>query len=451
MHHKAINTPTLLGLLLAAILVFSSGCNMSFGQPTAISGSNEITPGAPAASEAPATPGEPPAQPTETTAPIVHNLNPATPPGSFESQIKDSETASVAAQKRANAGENFSVDLFERPFDQSMNTYYYNLDIKNAAVNHDDTWYYATITLMGQQPSGGLTQEYGIELDLNMDGRGDFLIMATAPAKDWSTDGVRVWQDSNKDVGGPNPIHSDAPQSGDGYETLVFDQGKGSDPDTAWARLSPKDPNSVQIAFKRSLIGDKNRFLWGAWTFLPEMFHPDWFDYNDHFTQAQAGSPLSTLTQYYPLKDFYGADNTCRWAVGFTPTGNEPGICPVPPTPTPVLPGRITGLVFYTFNADNTFNSPPDYGIAGASIRVRSGSCSSPGGAVANATTNGSGNYSVQVPAGTYCVDVSPDPTISGGWTNKSSPVSVTVANGGSATANFWYWYEITYLPVPVV
>jgi hypothetical protein len=107
-------------------------------------------------------------------------------------------------------------------------------------------------------------------------------------------------------------------------------------------------------------------------------------------------------------------------------------------------------LVFYDFNANGVFDAPPDYGIAGASIRVRSGDCGSPGGTVANATTNASGNYSVTVQPGKYCVDVNPDPTISGGWTSKSPPVTVTVGNGGSATANFWYWYYLTYDPVPV-
>jgi len=273
------------------------------------------------------------------TAQVVHTTQPGEPPQSFESQIHDADSSALASQHRTNAGENFAFDLYERPFDQSMNTYFPDLDIKNAALSRDDTWVYVTITLIGQSPQGGLTGDYGVELDVNRDGRGDFLIMAVAPGSAWSTDGVRAWQDANHDVGGINPVQSDPPpQTGNGYETVVFDQGRGADPDLAWARLSPAIPNSVQLAFKRSLFGDAGAFLWGAWTFDPAMFHADWFDYNDHFTQAQAGSPLVELTQYYPLKAFYGADDTCRWVVGFNPTGNEPGICPVPPTPAPQLP-----------------------------------------------------------------------------------------------------------------
>jgi hypothetical protein len=74
-------------------------------------------------------------------------------------------------------------------------------------------------------------------------------------------------------------------------------------------------------------------------------FHADWFDYNDHFSQAQAGSPLGGSANY-PLKAFFEVDNTCRWVVGFTPTGNEPGICPVAqPTPTFTLMPTLTPTV----------------------------------------------------------------------------------------------------------
>jgi hypothetical protein len=43
-------------------------------------------------------------------------------------------------------------------------------------------------------------------------------------------------------------------------------------------------------------------------------------------THAQAGSPLADYT-VYPLKAMAEIDNTCRLAVGFDPTGLEPGLC----------------------------------------------------------------------------------------------------------------------------
>ena len=275
---------------------------------------------------------------SETPTAIVHTTHPADPPASFLSQIQDINSSAFASQHRAPGGENFNLGLFERPFDQSMNTYYPDLDIKAARFSRDATWSYVTIDLVGQDPTkGGMPEVYAIEIDVNRDGRGYFLISVRAPGVGWSTDGVQVWQDTDRDVGGLHPIESDPPpQTGNGYETLLFDQGKGTDPDLAWGRISQLSSNSVQIAFKRTLFNDANPFLWGAWSFDPSMFHPDWFDYNDHFTQAQAGSPLVEQTQYYPLKALYEVDNTCRWAVGFIPTGNEPGICPIPATPTPI-------------------------------------------------------------------------------------------------------------------
>jgi hypothetical protein len=163
----------------------------------------------------------------------------------------------------------------------------------------------------------------------------------TAPkSTSWSSDGVQVFQDKNQDVGGIHPIQADTPpQTGDGYETVLVDQGQGTDPDLAYARISPSDPNSVQLAFKVSLANN-GLFVWGAWAIDPGMFHPGWFDYNDHFTQSDAGSPVKELKQFYPLKDLYLVDNTCRWGSSFTPKASVPGVCPVPPTPTP-QPGHV--------------------------------------------------------------------------------------------------------------
>jgi hypothetical protein len=61
---------------------------------------------------------------------------------------------------------------------------------------------------------------------------------------------------------------------------------------------------------------------------------PGLFDYNDGFTPEQAGSPASGSSEY-PLKELWGVDNTCRFTYGFEPDGSEPGVCPIPVTPTP--------------------------------------------------------------------------------------------------------------------
>ena len=124
-------------------------------------------------------------------------------------------------------------------------------------------------------------------------------------------------------------MFSDAPSAGDGYETQYLDSGNGADPDLAWSRISPQDPTRIEIAFKKTILDESQKFLWGTWSILgPDQF--DRFDHNDYFTYMDAVSPTrSENTQYYPLKAMYALDNTGRAASGFTPKGNEPGLCPV--------------------------------------------------------------------------------------------------------------------------
>jgi hypothetical protein len=424
-------------LVVIFILVFIQACNFP-GQSVQVPGGETS---APVSTNSPG--GETPLVPsspteTDTRMPVVHTLMPGEPPAALVSEITDRDSSLTAGERRANGGENYALNLYERPFSaNTMDTYFPDLDITRASLRHDSTWVYVTIRLVGPSPSGGMSGNYGVEVDLDVDGRGDLLLFAATPGTDWSTDGVRIWSDANNDVGSVHPVQTDAPVAGDGYETIVFDSGIGSDPDAAWARLAPSDPNSIQIAFKASLLNGDDKYTWNAWTDR-SVLTPAWFDYNDHFTFAEAGSPLTEQAEYYPAKALYEMDNTCRWVVGFTPTGLEPGICPVPVTPTVPGPGGISGTVY-----DNGINGGLSYTAgsmprAGISVTVRSGSCGSPGGVLATATTNGSGNYSFSVSAGTYCVSASTPSS------HQTGPQTVTVAAGGSVGGvNFFYY---TYL-----
>jgi hypothetical protein len=398
----------------------------------------------PAGNNNPAT-ATPASTETATNTPIVHVITPGEPPAASLSALTDANSSALASQHRANGGDNFSANLFERPFTSNSMDYIPDLDITGAKLSSDATWIYVTISLTGQNSVGGLPGDYGVELDLNVDGRGDVLVMAAKPAAAWSTDGVQVWTDSNKDVGGAHPILSDPPSNTDGYDKLVFDQGAGSDPDTAWARISPSDSNSVQIAFKNSLINNSGTFMWGAWAMDKSMLNPAWFDYNDHFTLAQAGSPLVEDTTNYPLKALAQVDNTCRWVVGFTPTGNEPGICPVPATPTPrptatpIKPGTVSGTVYNNgINGGLNYNSSVSKPASGVSVSVRSGGCGSPGSVAGTTTTAANGTYGFTLNAGTYCVSAAT------GGSNQTGPQTVNVTNGGAVhNVNFFYY---TYL-----
>jgi hypothetical protein len=280
-----------------------------------------------------------------------------------------------------------------------------------------------------------------VELDVDIDGRGDWLVLAGQPGAVWSTDRVRVWRDINKDVGNNAPIQSDPPQTGDGYETLVFREGQGEDPDLAWARLDPADNRSVQIAFKNEMIKGDVEFLWGAWA-DQGLVNPGWFDYVDHFTHDEAGSSIRGLSQY-PLKALFEVDNTCRWAVGFTPEGKEPGLCPLPVSATPagqvaatISAGGITGIVFKDEDGNLVYDSGEE-GLSNVEVRLRLGNCGSPGSEVDTIITSTSGSYSFSgLAAGTYCVDVPSDPV---DWTSKTDPVTVPLIVGSTYRVNFGF------------
>ena len=274
-------------------------------------------------------------QTTEEPPPSEHTMRPDFSPPGDPQVIHDQESDRKAAQKEAYGGDEFAKGRYERPFDPDMN-YVPSVDIFQANLFRDkeNEWIY-TIIRVKESPLylEDMPFSFGIELDLDIDGRGDVLVWTDLPQSDeWSVDGVTVWKDLNESIGGKRPMISDPPDGGDGYETLLFESGMGEDPDLAWSRINPQENNFIEIAFKRSLLDETEIFLWGAWADVG-MKNLELFDHHDHFTKEEAGSPLKSEVDYYPLKALYLIDNTCRAASGYTPKGGEPGICPVPPPP----------------------------------------------------------------------------------------------------------------------
>jgi hypothetical protein len=213
-----------------------------------------------------------------------------------------------------------------------MDTYFPELDILLATLHMDDTWIYLTLDLAGTDTNGRFSGRYALEVDTNRDGRGNFLIVAeNVDATEWSVAGVQVWEDADGSVGGIIPVLSDKSKaSHNGYESLLFDAGKGDDTDLAWARLTPSEPAGVQIAVKRSLLSSE-AFLWGGWAGR-DALNPSLFDLNDFYSIEEAGSALADSI-FYPIKLLSEVDNTCRQPVGFAATGNEYGLCPRNVTP----------------------------------------------------------------------------------------------------------------------
>jgi len=317
---------------VSLILLVTIACNLSTSPP--------VTPSLPA--QASAAPIESVLTPTLASS-IQHTM---TPPADLPSvrggAAADTDSSTTAGQHRAPGGDRFTFDRFERPFNStSMDVYFPGIDIQTTAFYEDGTWMYGSISLKSYDPKQDPPRKYGYEIDTNVDGGGDWLILAVQPSStDWSTDSAQVWFDTNHDVGGSLKALTDKnPQMENGFETMVFGEGHRDDPDVAWARISPDDPNTIQIAAKRSLLGGDDSFLVGMWAGGDD-FSPSLFDLNDLYTQEQAGAALKELEFYYPIKEVAEIDNACRMAIGFAASGNEPGLCEVfnptkPPRPTP--------------------------------------------------------------------------------------------------------------------
>ena len=352
-----------------------------------------------------------PDQPTPTLTPtVVHQIRPSQP-GSVASFVSDRSSAALASENRT-IGDNFDINLLERPFRADGMEYQPHLDITRAEWSTRSPWVYVSIHLEGAPPEGS-DAHYGVEIDLDLDGRGDWLIWGPVPdGTDWSVSGVQALHDDNGDIGDARPMRAEKPpKSSDGYEQQVFDSGQGSDPDLAWVRRSPSNASHVQIAFKHSLIGLDEELLWNAWTDAGVQ-RAEAFDYHDHFSVDEAGSPVQN-SSYYPLGALAEVDNTCRWAYGFEPTQNLPGMCPLPATPTPSPTATVTptlekpshtisGIVYRDDNG-NGQRDGGEPGVSGAQVSVRTLSCART--ASQTTTTPSSGQFSFGgLSSGDHCV-----------------------------------------------
>ncbi len=260
---------------------------------------------------------------------IAHASLPGGVPAGRGIFLGDQSTVSSFNSLRAFTGDRFTLGRFERPYNaETMDVYFPYVDIVSADFYPDSDWAYLRIALVGPDSNNAFPGNYAVEIDSDMDGRGDVLILANYPSSTvWSTDRVRVLEDRNGDVGGETIINADTAGRGDGFEYTVFDQGQGEDPDLAWARVSMTEPNSVEIAYKTSLLQGDKAYLAGIWA-GNESLDPGMFDLNDHFSHDQAGAANPDIANFYPIKQLAELDNTCRQAIGFIPSGHEPGLCP---------------------------------------------------------------------------------------------------------------------------
>lgn len=378
------------------------------------------------------------------TATLAHSTIPSGP-GTTSSFVTDSSSKNYAAEKQSPIEDFFNL-LFERPFTSETMDYKGYVDITRGELSVGSPFMYVTIFLEDVPPPDS-NAHYGIEIDLDRDGRGDWLVYGRVPAgTDWTVEGVKVYTDTNNDVGGATPIKGDGVAAGlDGYDSLVFNEGYDNpDPDVAWVRRNPGNPQQVQLAFKLSVLGTPGDFLWGVWA-DDGVVNPAQFDYNDHFTLESAGSPVQANSNY-PVKALPLLDNSCRWTYGFTAVSPLPGLCYIPPTPTPtpsptpILPGTITGGVYYDYNFDGDQDGG-ESGQAGWTIQLGKGACNSSG--AGSTVTDGSGAYTFSnLDPGTYCVTL--NITLSGcGWQSSNNiRRTVNVGNGQTKTPDWFGIYQ---------
>jgi hypothetical protein len=249
--------------------------------------------------------------------------------------LKDSDSSLRASEKRVLSGDNFNNNLFERPFTSEEMFYQPDLDILTVDFAEDELFFYFTIRMKDVHPEAGeLTGFYGIEFDRTLTGRGDLLVFTDDPGATWSAQKVTIYIDENVDVGGTQPLIPDTGHEGSGYDGLRIMQGG----EAAFTRLDPADPQAVQFAISRSLLGDPEQFLWGGWA-DNGIKNPAAFDYNDLFNFSEAGSPFRDNSEY-PVKELFNVDNTCRLPYGFPQGGNIPGMCKNAPPPTEKTTGN---------------------------------------------------------------------------------------------------------------
>lgn len=235
-----------------------------------------------------------------------------------EAAAKSSDTdasAHVAGQGRALA-DSFEHNIFERPFSAiDPSVYLPQIDILQVEIAQSTEWIFGRLTLKDLSAAGA-TEAFVMEMDMNSDGRGDYLITSGRPANSswWTTQNVGIYQDQDGSVGGADAIVADAtPSSGNGFEAQLVNT------DLAWARLKPGDTNTIEFAVSTSLFSQAEKYTVSMWA-GNALVHPEVFNLNDRYTREQAGGDATSS----PIRE---VDSTCHLVVGYAFSGLEPWAC----------------------------------------------------------------------------------------------------------------------------
>jgi len=265
--------------------------------------------------------GSPPETSIAVTAALQNQVVPVGLPAERSGHAGDFDSSLSAANQEATGGDRHTFGEFERPFNaQTMDKYFEQQDIVDTFVFQDDIWIYGQIMLRGQGSDETISSKYALELDVDIDGKGDFLVTASEPTStEWTVEGVQVCKDQNKSVGNKTAMYTDKnATAGDGFEVCVFNAGEGQDPDSAWVRAAVDGTPTVEIAVKRSVLGNSDKYLIGMWAGTT-LLDPALFDVNDHFTHEQAGAANRGYPLFYPIKEVYEAIIPAVWRLVLYP------------------------------------------------------------------------------------------------------------------------------------
>ena len=221
-------------------------------------------------------------------------------------------------------------NYFERPLNEDLTEIFPQLDIVEAEFGQDENWYYTQILVYAELIENlVLDGVYALEIDLDLDARGDILITANAPGlfqpDEWHAYGVQVWLDANDDVGGPQAVLVDPRYDGDGYEELIFDAGVGDDPDLAFVKTYSEQPGLLTFGFKANLLAGAESFEWWVWAMKEDL-------------SAAKYDPVD----FFPQDTLFAMDNTCGWIFNSYPR-DLPNICNAISAPKQITEGCKKG------------------------------------------------------------------------------------------------------------
>jgi len=258
-------------------------------------------------------------------------------PGEALSTIEDHSSLATAKEK-TTSDDTLYLNLLERPFTAEEMKYLGFIDISLAELSKDGQWMYVVISVEEALPPGPVCF-FGVEIDVDLDDRGDLLIWATLPKDDeWASDS-KIFFDKNDDVGGLMPYIAEPPDaSWDGYDSNLPEG-------VAWIRRAPEDNQQVWLAFPTALLEGAKVFIWNVYAqAVPKgtqsslhmvsssqqeqalVFDQTKFHYNDFVHPSKAGSPIAE-SRFYPLEALSLVDNTCRQVFGGRLEQPRPGFC----------------------------------------------------------------------------------------------------------------------------